>query len=103
MTYKAVLGYAFAALIASVIDAEAHSWYPRECCGSFDCVPADSITHEPGGKFVIVGHTRIPIPKDFVPRSSPDGRIHVCFSTSAGELYGEPTYVVLCLYLPGES
>ena len=23
--------------------AEAHSWYPNECCSTYDCAPADAI------------------------------------------------------------
>jgi hypothetical protein len=84
--------------------AHAHSWYPKECCSNYDCVPADAIiSDEQGGRVVVVGHTRISIPDGFTARSSPDGRIHVCFRTVAGEQYGGPDFLPLCLFLPAQS
>ena len=87
----------------------AHSWYPKECCSNYDCVPADAIMPDDrGGKIVVVGQTRILIPVGFTARSSPDSRIHVCFRTAAseqvaGELVGDPTFELLCLFLPAQS
>jgi hypothetical protein len=84
--------------------AHAHAWYPKECCSDHDCVPADAIvTDERGGKIVVIGLTRIPIADDFTARSSPDGRVHICFRTTAGEQYGGPSFVPLCLFLPAQS
>ena len=84
--------------------AQAHSWYPKECCSNQDCVAADAMeTDVDGGKVVVVGHTRIPIPHGFTVRSSPDGRVHVCFRTVAGEQYGGPDHLPLCLFLPAQS
>ena len=95
---------AIAWTILPIFPAEPHSWYPKECCSNYDCMPADAIvTDERGGRIVIVGHTQIPIPDGFTVRSSPDGRIHVCFKTVAGEQYGGPDFLPLCLFLPAQS
>ena len=95
---------ALSLMIGGAPPADAHSWYPKECCSNVDCVAADEIaTDERGGKIVVVGHTRIPIPDGFTARSSPDGRIHVCFLTVVGEQYGGPDYLPLCLFLPAQS
>jgi len=84
--------------------ALAHSWYPKECCSNQDCVPADAILdNEHGGKIVVVGQTNIPIPDNFIARSSPDNRIHVSFRTTAGEQYGGPSFIPLCLFVPAQS
>jgi hypothetical protein len=88
----------------SQFPARAHSWYPMECCSNHDCVPAHAIlTDDHGGKIVVVGQTQIPIPDDFKVRSSPDGRIHVCFRTVAGEQYGGPNFLPICLFVPAQS
>lgn len=84
--------------------AHAHSWYPNECCSNQDCVAASAmLTGAEGRRVVIVGHIHVSIPDDFPSRASPDGRIHICFRTVAGELYSEPYYLLLCLFLPAES
>ena len=96
----------FTMLSASVpiLSAKSHSWYPKECCSSYDCVPADEIvSDEQGGRIVLVGQTRISIPDGFTTRSSPDGRIHVCFRTVTDEQYGRPNFFPLCLFLPAQS
>ena len=91
-------------LLGSANDADAHSWYPKECCSNHDCVAADTVVDGGAdGKTVIVGQTRIPIPDGQVRRASPDGRVHVCFRSGPGELYGDPNYLILCLFLPPES
>jgi hypothetical protein len=83
--------------------AQAHSWYPNECCSHDDCMPADNlVTGEDGGKIVIVGHHRISIPNRLAPRSSPDERIHICFVILIAE-YSAPYALPLCLFLPAQS
>jgi hypothetical protein len=81
--------------------AYAHSWYPKECCSQFDCVPADQIEMGTSGiAVVVVGRQRIAIPPGFVTRSSPDGHIQVCFVASPEE--GVPP-TPLCLFVPGQA
>jgi hypothetical protein len=84
--------------------ARAHSWYPHECCSQQDCVAADAVsTDGQGSKSVIVGQVQIPIPDGTRPGLSPDGRVHVCFRTWAGDRDGLPTFMLVCLFLPPEA
>jgi hypothetical protein len=104
---KHVIGFV-AFLVLSTIGlrtpAHPHSWYPKECCSNYDCVPADGIVVDGrGGKIALVGQTEIPIPDGFTARSSPDSRIHVCFRTTAGAQYGGPDILLFCLFLPAQS
>ena len=104
MTGSRALICALLLTIGCAPPAHAHSWYPKECCSNYDCVPADAIfTDDRGGKIVVVGQTQIPIPDGFTARSSPDGRIHVCFRTVVGEQYGDLNFLPLCLFLPAQS
>jgi hypothetical protein len=79
--------------------AWAHSWYPRECCGGHDCMPADRIVADAyGNRMVIVGERRVWIPPGFAVRASPDGRIHVCFTD---DVYG--AQAPRCVFAPAEG
>jgi hypothetical protein len=60
-------------------------------------------TDHQGGKIVVVGDTRIPIPDSLVVRASPDGRIHVCFRMVTGDQFSDPEFLPFCLFLPAES
>lgn len=91
-----VLMFAFGA----AFPAYSHSWYPNECCSGRDCMVADKMTTDSlGNTTVIVGPYRIMIPRGFVPRPSPDGRIHVCFIIDDEGSAPEPW----CLSLPAQS
>lgn len=104
MKLAPVFVFAIFSTVAPILPAESHSWYPKECCSNHDCVPADAIVPDKlGGRIVIVRQTRIPIPEGFTVRASPDGRIHVCFKTMAGDHYGGQEFLPLCLFLPAES
>ena len=67
-------------LIALILSAGAHDWYPPYCCSGGDCAPiaGERVEQQPGGGY-IVDH------KFVVPRSevkdSMDGRYHGCFPT----------------------
>jgi hypothetical protein len=76
--------------------ANAHSWYPKECCSNDDCMPADGISRDArGDTIVIVGRRRIWVPRGLVKRPSPDNRIHVCFGVDESN-----TLVAVCLFMP---
>lgn len=84
--------------------ADAHSWYPRECCSNQDCMMADAIEADGrGGRSVLVGQVRIPVPDGTQPRPSPDGRIHACFRSWAGDLNGLQTFSLICLFIPAAA
>jgi hypothetical protein len=55
-----------------------------------------------GGMTVIVGDRRIAIPRNFAPRTSPDGRIHVCFRMYPNEMDGSTIITPVCLFLPAQ-
>ena len=66
-------------------------------------MPADDIVAgEDGRKIVIVGDYRISIPPSLVPRSSADGRTHICFIIIIEE-HGVPHVQPVCLFLPVQS
>jgi hypothetical protein len=78
--------------------ADAHSWYPRECCSDHDCTPADSLHKDRhGDTIVIVGANRIWVPRGFVAQPSHDDQIHICFREN------EFDFKAICLFLPAQS
>ena len=72
------------ALWASVLSvpavAQAHEWYPIECCAGLDCAPADSVVRQDDGSYLVTTHgMSVVIPANYPYwRASPDGRIHAC-------------------------
>ena len=75
-----------AGVSAALPDARAHDWYPRECCSSQDCAPADSVVRrDDGGYMVTVRGMTVLVPWWFRPwRNSPDGRVHICVRQFTG-------------------
>jgi hypothetical protein len=99
-----ILCLAASLVTASGVPAGAHSWYPEECCSDDDCVPADAINADDRGATIVsVGDYRIGIPAGLKPRSSPDGRIHICFQVVWGDVDGSSVTVPICLFLPSQS
>jgi len=90
-------------LITPGAPADAHSWYPEECCSQYDCMPADAINADGRGMTIVsVGHHRISIPTGLKPRASPDSRIHICFQSATQE-FGDSYLMPICLFLPPQS
>jgi hypothetical protein len=76
----------------------AHSWYPRGCCGGQDCRRVDKIDFLPDGTMVMhVGYMEVVVPRDFVKQPSEDTDAHVCVSIATG------TYRPVCVFMPGTS
>jgi hypothetical protein len=81
--------------------ADAHSWYPKECCRNDDCAPVDSVVQVVpvgGGKLQLIvtsRHGTALIPQDFPMRESQDGRMHVCMRADP---YGGKD--VMCFFTP---
>jgi hypothetical protein len=75
-----------AGLAIGLPDAHAHDWYPRECCGSRDCAPADSVVRNDDGSYFVTSRgISVVIPWWFRPwRPSPDGQVHVCVRQFSG-------------------
>lgn len=94
-----------AGTFAGCTTAQAHDWYPVECCAQQDCVPARSVDADGrgGDMTVVVGDLRILVPAGFPARTSPDSRVHVCFRMFAGDMDGSPVLTPICLFLPAQS
>ena len=104
MTSARLVPFAALLMIAAPLPVAAHSWYPIECCSAYDCMPADEIIiGSDGGRLVRVRDQRVPIPVGLAPRASPDGRIHICFRSFAGDINGTPSFLPFCLFLPAQS
>ena len=87
------------ALLAPPVDAQAHDWYPLECCSDRDCAPADTVERRDDGSYLVTsrGMSAV-IPADYTRwRRSPDGRIHVCIR----KLRSGAEYLVCAFRGPG--
>lgn len=94
-----ILSCALLVAAACTFAASAHSWYPKECCSDGDCMPADGIYTDIGGNRVVtIGHRRVWVPLGFAVRTSPDDRIHVCFTDDA---FG--VQAPRCVFMPAEG
>lgn len=94
------------ALVAT--PANAHDWYPVECCSGLDCAPVEKseVVRETmhadmmslfggapplaGGLRVTTQHGTAIVPPTLTPRESKDHRMHACIR--AGK--------VICIFLP---
>ncbi len=95
---RSILGRVWLALAISAgcSAAEAHSWYPWECCSENDCapIPLAEAPREEGGGFTLVDGRRISY-RELKP--SPDGNWHLCeqkWPANARERK------ILCIYGP---
>ena len=86
----------FVVSVVSSVEAQAHSWYPTECCSDTDCAPipiAETPKEENGG-FTLLDGRHV----DYKSlRMSPDQQWHLC------ELKQPETVrdrKILCLYAP---
>lgn len=84
--------------------AQAHEWYPWDCCHGKDCAPVDRIEYLKSGGMrlhaTINGERAVvEVPRGFLLLPSQDGRAHVC----AYRLWegGKPGYAPRCVFLPG--
>ena len=93
-----------ASVIVLCAPVHAHEWYPLECCGRNDCMPAAGVEGDGrGGMTVIAGDMRVGIPEGFESRVSVDGRTHVCLRIHSSEIDGGITATPVCLFLPAEA
>ena len=89
----------WACLLPPSPGAQAHDWYPKECCSDKDCAPADTVVRREDGSYLVTsrGMSAV-IPADFSKwRKSPDGRIHVCIR----KLRSGAEYLVCAFRGPG--
>lgn len=86
--------------ITGSFPAQAHSWYPWECCSGRDCAPVRDMTRtvsKDGVMRLIVTskHGKAIVPRELPRRPSQDARMHVCMRYDAfGDLK------VICLFVP---
>ena len=85
-----------ALLFALVSPAQAHDWYPFECCGGMDCAPAMSVETLPNFALHVASkHGKVIIPPAFPRRESKDGQVHVCMAAKADGLMRP-----ICIFMP---
>ena len=85
------------ALSLVVGSAQAHHWYPRECCTDQDCFRATVVVRRPDGSLKIdAGHITVIVPPGFPARPSQDNDPHVCVYR---DIRGR--YHARCVFLPG--
>ena len=82
--------------------AQAHSWYPIECCSGRDCAEAqiESIHVPTAGNSLPVTIVKTKfgtavVPPNFPLRESKDGQIHACMYPTQ-----EGTMMLRCLFVP---
>ena len=72
--------------------AQAHSWYPRECCSGHDCAAVISVKVLGDGTLVVrTQHGEAHVPATLPRRDSPDGQMHACINSSG---------TLLCVFYP---
>jgi hypothetical protein len=94
-TLKIIL---FVVTLVFVPPAQAHSWYPLECCSGQDCYEADFVTEMPDGSAKVqVGQDTVVVPRSLKRRTSPDGHYHLCYRK-----WSDST-VVRCFFEPAQA
>lgn len=87
-----------AALLCAAGGAQAHDWYPPNCCSGHDCRPmaSDGVTLSAGGLVIKESGETIPYDSPLVKRTPPEGGglYHRC---SVG---GAPQGATICIYVP---
>jgi hypothetical protein len=102
--------WAVIALLASAIGcafsftpAQAHDWYPKECCHDHDCAPVESIARtsslaaaaELPSTVVTTRHGTAVLPPNLPRRESKDNRMHACMNPGPmGRMQ------VICIFTP---
>jgi len=90
---------------ATIHTADAHDWYPVECCHRMDCAPVDKVevltpasANAPPTMVITTEHGSVVVPPDFPRRESHDNRMHACIRQGAtGRMH------LLCFFLPPPS
>jgi hypothetical protein len=93
------------ALWAGICTANAHDWYPMECCHGMDCAIVDKVevltpvsAIAPPAMVVTTQYGSVVVPPDFPRRESQDNRMHACMRQGAtGRMH------LLCIFLPPPS
>lgn len=83
--------------------AQAHDWYPKECCHDNDCAPVESVsrssslaaTSELPSMVVTTKHGTAIVPPNLPRRESKDNRMHACMNSGPmGKMQ------LICIFTP---
>ena len=97
----ALLGLAVACVLLT--PAQAHDWYPRECCHDNDCAPVESVARisslatssQLPSTVVTTKHGTAVVPPNLPRRESKDNRMHACMNPGPmGKMQ------LICLFTP---
>ena len=100
LSFLLLVGILLGLMVVFVRAAEAHDWYPPNCCSGHDCFPIEiedetsALTPIQGGYIVNASRTAV---TGTQIRQSQDGRFHLC--TKTGLIDGPP----VCLFEPPKS
>jgi hypothetical protein len=92
-------------LWVGIRSANAHDWYPMECCHGMDCSTVDKVevltpvsANAPPAMVVTTKYGSVLVPPDFPRGESQDNRMHACMRQGAtGSMH------LLCIFLPPPS
>jgi len=91
----------FIVLMVWFAPANAHSWYPKECCSGQDCAEVtDKIEHPDGSMTVTTKHGTAKIPKGFKKMPSSDNKDHACIINYTDPFDVNPSPFVRCYFTP---
>jgi len=91
----------FLLVFGPVFFADAHSWYPLDCCSGEDCAPVESmawVVPASGGAAQLMVRSKVGtaiVPAGFPVRESQDDHMHVCMQFDP---FG--AMEVICLFMP---
>lgn len=86
-------------MLPSAQQVQAHSWYPKRCCGGKDCWKVDKIDFLPdGGMRMRAGRIEVLVPRHFVRELSDDADAHICAVSIT-----EGKYEPVCVFMPGTT
>lgn len=91
---SALAAKAVVALLCSAMSAQAHDWYPLECCHQFDCAPVDQAVAAGDDLVVTTKIGTAPVPPNMERRQSKDHRVHACIAPRDGKMS------VICIFMP---
>src|SRR5262245_43060414 len=80
--------FGLAVACAMFAPAQAHDWYPKECCHDNDCAPVESVARtsslaassELPSTVVTTKHGTAVLPPNLPRRESKDNRMHACMN-----------------------
>lgn len=83
--------------------ANAHSWYPQDCCSGQDCAEVEEIIDHPDGSSTVkTKHGTAKMPKGFKKRPSQDNKDHACIINYPPDAFDQSTVgsFLRCYFTP---